>query len=731
MSSVEAPIIDIRASALSRFVSAIETATTLDELLLLSLSEFAYLLAVSHGAVLMLNDHNTSSRLLSTYPPRVTMPPPVPVEQTPNLQRVIETRQPVQIYDAQAMSPASVYIKMMQDDQVGSLLIVPLISQDHVRGALVLGSMGKPRHFTDNEMVLARILTGQLAAAITSFAISDAVQRRSAELATLNDISSAVTSLLDTQEIYHVVVEKLNEYFRVEAGSLLMRDDKTGDLTFVMTLEGGVEKLAGVVVPRGKGVVGYVAEKQRYAIVHNPLEDPRFYSKISEDTGYPPHSILCVPMVVKGRTIGVIEMLNKREGNFTEEDANRLMRMANTIGVAIENARLFQEVATGRDRLEAILNSNNDGILMADMHGVVVTVNPKATQILQTFQGDLLGRKLTDLLDDLRARALDVSLPPWLTDSEQTPEIVEFELSIPGYSFIRQLLLLVRDTGGATIGRLALLQDISKERELTQLRDDYMGMLVHDLRAPLTAIMNGIMMVRRGMGGPVSAQQSELLGIAYQSSQTMLEMVNTLLDISKMEQGRMTLNVERFSITDVLDETLDRLRASAEGHEITLIQQVPSNVPPMEADREKIVRILQNLLDNAIKYSPNGSSVTIGTSCIQLDRHQRIVGGNTISEPEFPNISALPLTLPSLLEGSWQLFWVRDQGPGIPPQYQERIFEKFGQVRGRKVRGTGLGLTFCKLATEAHGGKIWVESTEGEGSIFALVLPRGKTFSHT
>ncbi len=720
MSPVEAsPSLDMRTSALLRIVSAIETATTLDELLLLSLNEFTQLLEVSHGAIVMLKDDNVTTQLIGTYPPRVNLAPPVPLSETSFMQEIITTRQSIQIFDVQEVEENSPYIELLKEEPIHSILIVPMVSQDRVTGFLTLGDVGEPRTFTQNEVALARLLAGQLSAAITSFAVTDAAQRRSAELATLNDIAAAVTSSLDPREVYHVVVQKLNEYFRVDAGSLLMRDEVTGDLEFVMTLEAGEEKLVGVVVPRGEGVAGYVAEKQRYAIVLNPEEDPRFYRKISEKTGFPSRSILCVPMVVKGRTIGVIEMLNKREGEFTEEDANRLLRMATTIGVAIENARLFQQVATGRDRLEAILNSNTDGILMADNHGIVVTVNPKAAQILQKSQDEVLGCAIQDLLNELRQRALDVNTPPWLSDAINSSEIVELELGTQQYSFLRQLSLPVRDAQGTVMGQLVLLQDISQERELSQLRDDYTGMLIHDLRAPLTAIMNGITMVRRGLGGPISEQQNELLGIAYQSSQTMLEMVNTLLDISKMEQGRMNLTIEAFPIAPVIEETLDRLRAFAEAHRVTFRQEIPETLPMLEADREKMVRILQNLIDNAIKYSPNGGEVLLGTSTIAVNHRGKVESGKIDPRYFIPT----PVMPPELDEGYWQVFWIADQGPGIPPQYHERIFEKFGQVRSRKVRGTGLGLTFCRLAVESHHGRIWVESVEGEGSTFALVLP--------
>ncbi len=714
MNSLEAPLLDGRTSAFLRIASAIETAATLDELLMLALHEFAQLLAIPIGGVLLLSEDRQSASLVSAYPLRVNLPPPIQLDQTVYLQQVINTRQPVQIFDVQAQDISPIVRQFIQEEQICTLLFIPLIAQDQVAGVLALGSTNTGRTFSEGEIALARVLAGQLAAAIASFRITEAAQRRSAELATLNDIAAAVTSSLDTREVYHLVVQKLNEYFRVDAGSLLMQDEETGDLVFVMTLEAGEEKLAGVRVPRGQGIVGYVAETQRYTIVADAQNDPRFYPQVSESVGYITRSILCVPMVVKGRTIGVIELLNKRDGHFTDEDGQRLSRMAVTIGVAIENARLFQQVTTVRDRFEAILNSTNDGILMADMHGIVVTANPMAAQLLQVRKEEMIGRPLATLLADLRARALVISVPSWLNDNQHAPDVVEMELSGGAQRrFFRHYSLPVRDTSGAEIGKLALFQDISKERELAQLRDDYTGMLVHDLRAPLTAIMNGIMMVKRGLGGPVSEQQHELLGIAHQGSQTMLEMINTLLDIAKMEQGRMTLNLEPLSPYALVDETLDRLRVLAQNQHVHLQQQLAVGLPLIEADREKLVRVLQNLLDNAIKFSPAGTETVLGAAYV-----------NDADVAHIRQVEAtLSMRLPPHPSGEWLVFWVRDQGPGIPTQYHDRIFEKFGQVRGRKVRGTGLGLTFCKLTVEAHGGRIWLESAEGAGSTFALMLP--------
>ncbi len=702
---------------LLRIATAIETATTLDELLMLALNEFVQGLGVSLCGVLLLDTSGDSLSLVSTFPPRVSLPPPLPLRDLPMTQSAIQQRQWFQVPDVNELldqphhsSTARQILQTLTEARIRSLLVIPLVVQDRVIGALTFATVEQLRRFEESEVSLARLMASQLAAAITAFRTIEEAEHRNAELATLNDIAAAVNSLLDPRDIYHLVMEKINQFFRVDAGSLLMLDEETGELVFVMTLERGQEKLVGLRVPPGAGIVGDVARTQQYAIVHNPAQDPRFYRDVSDGIGYTVHSILCVPIVVKGRTIGVIELLNKRNGYFTEEEAIHLTRMAATIGIALENARLFQQVSTVRDRFEAIVNSTSDGILMADMRGVIVASNVVAARLFRRSREALFGCRLDDLIAELMARAHEISEPAWLNDGSPY-RVIEFELPDGPDRYLRHTIVPVRDVAGMQIGRLALFENIDKERELARLREDYTGMLIHDLRAPLTAIMNGIMMVQRGLGGPVSPQQRELLEIAYKGSQELLEMVNTLLDISKMEQGRMSLNLEPLSPYALVDEAVERLTTYAQQRQIILTQDLAVGLPPIEADREKIVRVLQNLIDNAIKFSPAGSEVVIGARCL------------TQAAETSGNHPDIPLTLPPLAAGTWLIYWIQDKGPGIPPQYHTRIFEKFGQVQQHRSRGTGLGLTFCKLAVEAHQGQIWLRSREGEGSIFAFALP--------
>lgn len=711
MPATESTDVSSRTDALLRITQAIETAATLDDLLLLALQELTRLFDVEQGTILLLHDGERSAHVICEFPSHGPLPPPLLVAEAPLLRQVIEARQPIQAHREKDTSNLT---DGLLHGGARSALLAPLVSQDRVIAVLVLRAVEAQRFFSDGELALLRMLAGQIAAAIAALRLNEKAQRRNQELVTLNEIATTVTSTLDTHEVYRLVVQKLNEYFMVDAGSILLIDEQSGDLQIVMTIEGGEEKLAGKIVPKGRGVVGYVTMTGKPEIVHDAQSDPRFYRKISEDVGYVTRSILCVPMIAKGRVIGAIELLNKLDGSFTDDDAERLTRMAAFIGVAIENARLFQQVADGRDRLEAILNSTADGIVMADMRGVVLSANPMAADLFQSPAEALLGCSLEELLGRLHASAREVVTRDWgngdgSEDEGHMPSMAELELGGGRHRYVRQLALPVRDADGETYGQLVLFRDITQEKELEQLRDDWTGMLVHDLRAPLTSIMNGITMVQRGLGGPVTEQQRELLGIAYQGSNALLELVNNLLDISKMEQGRVPLDPEPLIPYTLIDTAIERLKNSASFQKVRIEQRLAVGLPPIEADEEKVVRVLQNLIDNAIKFSPNGGGVVLGAHRYEA---------SASSPPDLP-------LRPPLEHGAWLVLWVQDHGPGIPMAYHERIFEKFGQVRGRKVRGTGLGLTFCKLAVEAHGGRIWLESDEGRGSIFAFALPLG------
>jgi two-component system sensor histidine kinase/response regulator len=231
--------------------------------------------------------------------------------------------------------------------------------------------------------------------------------------------------------------------------------------------------------------------------------------------------------------------------------------------------------------------------------------------------------------------------------------------------------------------------------DLERMRDDLTNMIVHDLRTPLTSLLGGIRTI--GMIGELSETQSEMIDLAINGGETLLGMINDLLDVEKMESGTPTLDLTRVDAALVVRDAINQISSIARSSNITVIENIAEPLPEFDADVDKLRRTLVNLVGNALKFSRPDGSVTIS------------VDG----------------ALESLVR-----FRVSDKGEGIPETEFEHIFEKFGQVEsrnaGRKM-STGLGLAFCKLTVEAHGGQIAVESILGQGSEFSFTLPTRPT----
>jgi signal transduction histidine kinase len=236
----------------------------------------------------------------------------------------------------------------------------------------------------------------------------------------------------------------------------------------------------------------------------------------------------------------------------------------------------------------------------------------------------------------------------------------------------------------------------SLDKEVEHLRTDLVNMMIHDLRSPLTGVMTSIDMMFRGITGEISILQREILSIAYTSAQNMLNMVNLLLDISRLESRLMPLHRKVVHLPTLLERVLFYMGVIAQSRQIVIEQQLDPEACLIFVDEDLLLRVLQNLLDNALKFSPNGSSIQLCSSIIARDPTQA------------PMVCLV----------------VKDEGVGIQPTDQQRIFAKFTQVGRRHATGSGLGLTFCKLVLEAHGGQIWVESEPDAGSSFFLTLPR-------
>ena len=240
-----------------------------------------------------------------------------------------------------------------------------------------------------------------------------------------------------------------------------------------------------------------------------------------------------------------------------------------------------------------------------------------------------------------------------------------------------------------------LHENYARLQQLEKQRDDLTRMIVHDLRTPLSSIIAGLHTI--DVVGELNDDQREMVDIAMSGGETLLGMINTLLDVEKLESGSMHLDYTAVSPTHLVTTAIGQISSLAAEKQLNIVPIVQPDLSPIHCDNNKIIRTMVNLIGNAIKFTPFGGTVTIGI------RHDE--------------------------DNTHALISVTDTGEGIPPDAFELIFQKFGQVASRKggrTMSTGLGLTFCKLAVEAHGGKIWVESTPGHGSTFTFNIPNSK-----
>jgi signal transduction histidine kinase len=393
---------------------------------------------------------------------------------------------------------------------------------------------------------------------------------------------------------------------------------------------------------------------------------------------------IVAPLEARGRTLGTIS-LGTIEGQprFDESDLAMAMELARRISLALDNARLFSEAQERAQAAEA-LEYVDDGVILVDEGGIVRLWNPTAAISLRRPAVEAVGRPIAELLGDwqsLQSRIPVASEPHAGASRAQTlPVEVQGEerwLSISA----------VRFPGGTVYA----FRDVTDERAVEQMKTDFVSTVSHELRTPLAAIYGAAMTLRRRDVAVEEAQRDRLLEVVSSEADRLARIVNDILWASRLESGRMSIAIERCDAAAITDEVVDVLRSRApEGTEIVVGKA--RGLPQVAADPDKLRQILTNLIDNAIKYSPDGGRVEV-----ELGR-----------------------------SGGRVRFRVADQGLGIPPAEQDRVFEKFFRLDPnltRGVGGTGLGLYISRELVTRMNGRIWVDSDGRTGSSFFLELP--------
>jgi PAS domain S-box-containing protein len=399
---------------------------------------------------------------------------------------------------------------------------------------------------------------------------------------------------------------------------------------------------------------------------------------------------IVAPLVARGRTLGAISLGTiAGQPRFDESDRAMAMELARRISLALDNARLYadaQERAHAAEALEYV----DDGVFLVDEAGVVRLWNPTAAVSLRRLPGEAVGRPIAELLPDwesLQAR-IPLASEPQQAGGVPRAQTLPVEVEVEGEE--RWLSIsAVRFPGGTVYA----FRDVTGERAVEQMKTDFVSTVSHELRTPLAAIYGAAMTLRRRDVTVDEPQRERLLEVISSESDRLARIVNDILWASRLESGRMSIDIERCDAAAIAAEVADVLRARApEGIEVVVSRPAPRGLPPVAADPDKLRQILTNLTDNAIKYSPDGGRVEV-----EVGR-----------------------------SGGRVRFRVTDQGLGVPPAEQDRIFEKFFRLDPnltRGVGGTGLGLYISRELVTRMNGRIWVVSDGSTGSSFFLELP--------
>jgi PAS domain S-box-containing protein len=353
--------------------------------------------------------------------------------------------------------------------------------------------------------------------------------------------------------------------------------------------------------------------------------------------------------------------------------------------------------------LKAILRNLTEGVLTLDTQGFITHANPALCHMIGVTEESLVDRFC---VDGLGSPAGDdtLSMLGQVLSGQAVTTMDSILHSQAGRSIpVAISVAVLHDYFANLAGCVYVFQDITRRKEierlyeqlrvLNQLKNDLADMIVHDLRTPLTSLLGGLQTI--GSLGELNDDQREFLNISIDGALTLLGMINDLLDISKMEEGLLCLDRKSLTVSDLVKRAVGQVGSLAAHKNLHLAADIGTDLPVLQGDEDKLLRTFVNLLGNAIKFTPAGGAITVTA---RLAPDERAI-----------------------------LFSVHDTGAGIPREDFERVFEKFAQVESRKSGcnriSSGLGLTFCKMVVEAHGGRIWIESELGRGSTFSFTLP--------
>ncbi len=489
------------------------------------------------------------------------------------------------------------------------------------------------------------------------------------ELETLSRLGRSITSSLDLDRIFGSIVEAAVKITHAEEASLMLLDEETGELFIHAARNFQEEFVRTFHVPVKDSLPSRVIQTGLPVLLNEN-------TSIRIKTMYLVNGLLYVPIKSQDRVVGVLGVDNRKSrAQFSEHHVSLLSAIADYAAIAIENARAYARTSTERNKLETILTHMHDGVVVLDQEKRIVLVNQTMKDAFYLGEANLTGRS-----------ALEVFTQSDLQDLLKNPENTSnhwVELATEDGRVFNAVIVVLPNIGWAVT-----INDITSLKRLDRIKSEFVGTVSHDLRSPLTSILGYVELLERV--GPLNEIQRDFIERVQASVHNITSLVDDLLNLGRIEAGT-DARKEIIHLSQIINVSASNFSPQAAGKNIRLSVQIPDKFPPLFGNPVQIRQLIDNLLDNAIKYTPANGSVIIK----------------------------------GFVEQDQIILQVSDSGMGIPAIDLPYIFDKFYRASNipGEVNGTGLGLSIVKSVVEAHQGRIWVNSTPDVGSVFTIVLP--------
>jgi PAS domain S-box-containing protein len=614
-----------------------------------------------------------------------------------------------------------------------SMLLIPIKSPDQVEGVIELDNFNTAAAFTAEDQALIESLAQQTALALENArlyaetrrvneALEQRVAERTQELAEehqfsqiLLKISSELSSSLDLNMVLNRSLEMLCEAAGAEQCNIYISQLGTPSLLFRAgagihespPMDGTASKLT-----QKEGIAGWLFKQQRPLVIDDLLTDSVWQQKHGLNQVY--RSTIATPLIVGQDVLGCLMLFHRQPNHFKHGLADPIQAAANQFAVTINNGELFQLI---RDQAEdlgnmlraqqiefsrstAMLEGVGDGVLVTDSQNVITLFNAAAEKMLDLARVQVMGKSLDEFVGLFggAARAWMDTIRVWSVSPHQPEdaEMYQERLYLEDGRVLSVHLSPVSDRQ-EFLGTISIFRDITHQVEVDRLKSEFVATVSHELRTPMTPIKGYVEFLLMGGAGELNPQQMEFVNVIKTNIDRLSVLVNDLLDVSRIEAGKVALNMQPIDLHEVVEEVLGVIQQRSEDDQrpVKIVVDIPDDLPSVYGDAERVRQIVTNLVDNACKYSPENSTVTLNLypvdNSVQID--------------------------------------VIDQGIGIFPDEHDKIFERFYRGENHLVMataGTGLGLPIVRELVEMHNGKIWVRSTgvPGEGSTFSCTLPQ-------